>query len=219
MELNLRDRLSRLDTCALSDALDELGLPGAAMGLSSITLPDAAVVGRVRTVEVGPRVDGEPQAHVAAELVDIAEPGDVIVIANSGHEDVSCWGGLLGRAAALRGVAGVIVDGVFRDVAENAGWGLAVFARGAVPRSARGRVVQVAMDDRVNVCGVRVDPGDWVVADRSGVVFVQGIDAERVLDIAERIVMRESLMLTAVELGHGVTDVMHDERFAEAVAR
>ncbi|QTX04403.1 RraA family protein [Agromyces archimandritae] len=206
-------RLARLDSAALSDALDAFGLPGAVLGLRGITLPNAAIVGRVRTVQAGPRREGGAQAHIAAALVDEAEEGDVVVIANDARTDVSCWGGLLGRAAVGRGVRGVIVDGAFRDVQENADLGLPVFARAAVPVSARGRIVQISMDDRVTIEGVHVDAGDWVVADRTGIVFVKGIDAERVIDFAERIVARESRMLEAVVAGDAVTDVMHDSRF------
>jgi regulator of RNase E activity RraA len=213
MSGDVRERLSRLDSAALSDALDALGLPGVVRGLAGITLPDAAVIGRVRTVQAGPRREEGPQAHIAAALVDQAETGDVIVIANDARTDVSCWGGLLGRAAVGRGVAGVIVDGAFRDIQENADLGLPVFARAAVPVSARGRIVQHSMDDRITIDGVDVDAGDWVVADRTGVVFVKGIDAGRVVAFAERITEREAGMLAAVAAGDPVADVMHDSRF------
>lgn len=213
MSADVRERLSHLDSAALCDALDALGLPGVVLGLRGITLPDAVVVGRVRTVQAGPRIAGGPQAHIAAALVDEAEEGDVVVIANDGRTDVSCWGGLLGRAAVGRGVAGVVVDGAFRDIQENADLGLPVFARAAVPISARGRIVQYSMDDRITIDGVDVDAGDWVVADRTGVVFVKGLDVERVIAFAERIVDREADMLDAVVAGGAVTDVMHDSRF------
>lgn len=210
---SIRERLGSLDSAALSDALDAFGLRGVVLGLRGITLPDAAVVGRVRTVQAGPRTDGGPRAHIAAALVDEADPGDVIVIANDGRTDVSCWGGLLGRAAVTRGVTGVIVDGAFRDIQENADLGLAVFGRASVPVSARGRIVQIAMDDRITIEGVEVDSGDWVVADRTGVVFVKGIDADRVVAFAERIADREAGMLDAVVAGQPANDVMHDARF------
>lgn len=212
----IAERLRVLDSCAIADALDALGLPGAVVGLRGVTLPDAAICGRVRTVEAGPRIEGGAQAHIAAALVDVAEPGDVIVIANQGRLDVSCWGGLLGKAAIRRGVSGVIVDGAFRDVQENADLGLPVFARAPVAVSARGRIVQRSMDDRITVAGVEVDSGDWVVADRSGIAFVRGIDVERVVLFAEKIVSREAAMLQAVTDGQPVAAVMHDSKFPAA---
>lgn len=209
----IAQRLRALDSCAVSDALDALGLDGAVLGIHGVTRPDAAISGRVRTVQAGPRAEGGPQEHIAAALVDISESGDIVVIANDGRVDVSCWGGLLGKAAVGRGVAGVIVDGAVRDIAENAALGLPVFARAAVAVSARGRIVQHSMDDRITVGGVEVDSGDWVVADASGVAFIRGLDVERVVAFAETIVVRESAMLLAVAEGRRVADVMHDSRF------
>lgn len=213
MSGDIATRLSQLDAAALSDALDALKMTGVVPELKGITLPDAAIIGRVRTVQAGPRTADGPQAHIAAALVDEAEVGDVIVIANDGRTDVSCWGGLLGAAAVRREVSGVIVDGAFRDVQENADLGLPVFARSSVPVSARGRIVQYSMDDRIVVGGVQVDSGDWVVADRTGVVFVRGLDAERIVTFAEQIVAREAGMLEAVLAGSAVADVMHDSKF------
>jgi regulator of RNase E activity RraA len=206
-------RLARLDSCAISDSLDTFGLSGAVLGIHGITLPDAVVIGRVRTVQAVTREAGGPQGHIAAALVDSAEPGDVVVIANGGRTDVSCWGGLLGKAAIRGGIVGVIVDGAFRDVQENADLGLPIFARAAVAVSARGRIVQESMDDRIDIAGVEVDSGDWVVADRSGIAFIRGIDVERVVDFAETIVEREATMLASVTSGQPVAKVMHDSKF------
>jgi Demethylmenaquinone methyltransferase len=209
----LSERLSRLDSCAISDALDTLGLAGAVVGIHGQSVPDAVIRGRVRTVQAGPRGQVGPQAHIAAALVDSAEQGEVVVIANDGRTDVSCWGGLLGQAAVSRGVAGVIVDGAFRDIQENADLGLPVFSRACVQVSARGRIVQRSMDERIVVAGVEVDSGDWVVADRSGIAFIRAADAERVVGLAERIVAREADMLAAVMAGSPVAGVMHDSKF------
>ncbi|WP_072803244.1 RraA family protein [Rhodococcoides yunnanense] len=215
---DLRTRLSALDSCALSDALDTLGLAGAVTGISGITLPDATLLGRVRTVRATNRREGGPAAHIAAALVDDLQPGEVVVIANDGRTDVSCWGGLLGAAATRHGAAGVVVDGAFRDVQENADLGLPVFARAAVAVSARGRIVQQSMDEPIVIAGVEVSSGDWVVADRSGLAFVSAADAERVVELAERIAAREVDMLAAVHGDRTVAELMHDSRFPTAAA-
>jgi len=91
--------------------------------------------------------------------------------------------------------------------------GFPVFGRAVVPVSARGRIVQLAMEEPVPFAGVTVHPGDLVLADRNGVVFVPAAAADRVLDLAERIVAREAAMAEAVGAGQPVTDVMHDSRF------
>ncbi|WP_341977681.1 4-carboxy-4-hydroxy-2-oxoadipate aldolase/oxaloacetate decarboxylase [Microbacterium sp. LWO13-1.2] len=210
--------LRALDSCAISDALDTLGLPGAVIELSAMWPAGRTVAGRVRTVTAAPKASSGPVTHIATPLVAIAERDDVVVIDNHGHTDVSCWGGLLAEAAIQRGVAGVIVDGACRDVQESEALGLPVFARAAVPVSARGRIVQQAMDERIQVSGVSVASYDYVVADVNGVVFVAASDAARVVALAQRIADREARMAEAVRAGQDVSEVMHDSRFPTVTA-
>lgn len=207
------DRLRRLDSCAVSDALDTLGLPGATTGVGPLWAVPTAVAGRVRTVLAGPRVSGQPAQHIAAAAIEAAGPGDVLIIANSGRVDVSSWGGILTLAAGRRGIAGVVIDGACRDIAESEEHRFPVFGRAVVPVSARGRIVQLAMEEPVEFAGTTVHPDDLVLADRNGVVFVPAAEVDRVLGLAERIVARESAMADAVRSGQPVTEVMHDSRF------
>ena len=213
---DVRDRLHALDSCALSDAMDALGIAGAVLGLRNLTTGSARFVGTARTVLAGRRTDDGPADHIAASLVDRTKPGDVVVIANEGRVDVSCWGGLLAAAASAHGVAGVVIDGACRDLAESAALDLPVMARAAVPVSARGRIVQHSADEEITVSGVRVASGDWVVADETGIVVIPSADTERVVELAERIVAREAEMLSALRSGRPVNEVMHDSRFPAA---
>jgi regulator of RNase E activity RraA len=207
------DRLRALDTCAVSDALDTLNLPGATTGIRPLWAVAGPVAGRVRTVQAGPRQDGKPAQHIAAAAIEAAEPGDVLVIANDGRTDVSCWGGILTLAARRNGIGGVVIDGACRDIAESAEQGFPVFGRAVVPVSARGRIVQLAMDEPVEFAGLVVHPGDVVLADQNGVAFVRAEDLEKVITLAERIVAREQNMAEAVKAGQPVTEVMHDSKF------
>ena len=218
IDAQLRARFERLDACSISDALDTLGLPGAVLGIRPLWAVRRVVAGRVRTVQAAAASDAQPGTHIASPLIAIAEPGDVIVIANDGREDVSCFGGILAVAALERGVAGVVIDGACRDIAESDELGLPMFGRAVVPVSARGRVVQTAMDAPIDVAGVAVCSGDVVVCDRSGVVFVSAADALRVVALAERIALREQAMVAALRDGASVVEVMHDSRFPKAEA-
>lgn len=210
--------LRALDSCAVSDALDTLGLPGAVTELSPLWPSGTVTAGRVRTVTAAPKPASGPATHIATPLVAIAEADDVVVIDNHGRTDVSCWGGLLAEAAVRRGIAGVIVDGACRDVQESQALGLAVFARSAVPVSARGRIVQQEMDARIQVAGVSVASGDYVIADVNGTVFVPAAEAGQVIDLAQRIADREERMAEAVRSGRDVSEVMHDSQFPTVTA-
>lgn len=218
---DLLDRLRRLDSCAVSDALDTLGLTGATTGVGPLWPVRETVVGRARTVTAGPPESGRPAQHIAAAAIEAAGDGDVVVIANGARVDVSCWGGILTLAADRQGIGGVVIDGACRDIAESEDLGFPVFGRAVVPVSARGRIVQLAMEEPVPFAGTTVHPGDLVLADRNGVVFVPQQELTRVLDLAERIAAREEGMSGAVRSGQPVTEVMHDSRFptAEEVTR
>jgi regulator of RNase E activity RraA len=207
------ERLRALDTCAVSDALDTLGLPGATTGVGPLWPVDRVVAGVARTVLAGPRPSDGPAAHIATAAVEAADPGDVLVIANSGRTDVSCWGGILTVAARLRQIGGVVIDGACRDINESHELDFPVFGRAVVPVSARGRIVQLDMAVPVEFAGVTVMPGDLVLADRNGVVFVPADRAADVITLAERIVARETAMAEAVRAGKPVGEVMHDSRF------
>lgn len=206
-------RLRILDTCAVSDALDTLGLAGATTGIGPLWPVREPLAGRVRTVTAGPRQADRPADHIAAAAIDSAAEGEVLVIANDGRPDVSCFGGILTLAASRRGLAGVVIDGACRDIAESEDQAFPVFGRAVVPVSARGRIVQLAMDQPVSVADATVESGDLVLADRNGVVFVSAAQIEPVLAMAEKIVAREAAMADAVTDGQAVSEVMHDSRF------
>jgi 4-hydroxy-4-methyl-2-oxoglutarate aldolase len=202
-------RLRELDACTVSDALDSLGLQGVAAGIVPLW-PAGRIFGTVKTVALRPVVTDESTSgtHLGATAIDTASAGDVIVVANGGRVDSGAWGGLLSAAAAQKGVAGVIVDGACRDLDEAADAGFPVFARAATPVSARGRSVEEATDAPVEIGSVRVAPGDLVVADASGVVFVARESANEVLAAAERIVERERSMLHELSAGAPVRAVL-----------
>ncbi|MEN3272631.1 MAG: hypothetical protein V7636_1392, partial [Actinomycetota bacterium] len=99
-------RLHRLDTCAVSDALDQLGIPArVATEIRAVTGP-ARVAGRVITVELGPVTSTPPPRHLCTAAIEAGGSGDVLVIAHQGRRDCAGWGGNLSRAAQARGIGG-----------------------------------------------------------------------------------------------------------------
>jgi 4-hydroxy-4-methyl-2-oxoglutarate aldolase len=201
-------RLGRLDACAVSDALDKLGLTGVVTGLQRLAT-DSRLSGRVVTVKLE-KDDGRPPAsrHLGTTAIEAAQAGDVIVLEQRSGVDAACWGGNLSLAAQLRGVAGVVIDGPVRDTDEARGYQFPVFARSATSRTARGRIVETATNVPVQIGDVTVSPGDYVVADGSAVVFVAARDLERVLTAAEAVADRERQMVADLKAGLPVSQVM-----------
>jgi 4-hydroxy-4-methyl-2-oxoglutarate aldolase len=97
--------------------------------------------------------------------------GDVIVVDAGRDETVGAWGDLIAIAAIARGVAGLVVDGSVRDIAELRELGFPVFAIGTAPHAAAKREPG-QLGVAVNLRGVRVEPDDLIVADDDGVVVV-----------------------------------------------
>ena len=209
----LIERLRRLDACAVSDALDKLGLPGAVTGLPQRSgMSDAActrVAGRAVTMKVGPgQPPPGPPKHLGCTAIEQAGPDDIIVVEQRSGIEAGCWGGLLTLGAKVRGVAGVVADGPLRDVDEAIVHGLPVFARSLTCRTARGRVVELGTQVPVTIGDVTVHPGDAVLADRSAVIFIAAAELERVLQAAESIVEREAAMARAISAGTPIGQVM-----------
>ncbi|HEX9728633.1 MAG TPA: RraA family protein [Gemmatimonadales bacterium] len=200
-------RLAVLDTCALSDALDRLKLSGAVAGLRRFG-PRRLAVGRATTVALARGPGTREGSHLGTSALASSGPEHVIVVANDGRCDGGAWGGLLTLEAHLRHVAGIVVDGALRDVDEVDRLDVPVFARSATPRSARGRSHERATGVAVTACGVHVEPGAWVVADGSGVVFFAERDAERVIAAAEEIAAAEARMAGDLRRGEFGTQVL-----------
>ena len=200
-------RLARLDTCVVSDALDKLGLKGVAAGLNRLST-DKKIAGQVLTVRLEAADGRLAERHLCTAAIEAAAPGNILVIEHHSRTDCAGWGGLLSRAATVRGIAGVIVDGLCRDVDESRDLGFAVFARGAIPATARGRIIETAFNCAITVDSVLVQPGDWVIADGSGVVFLSQENLGAILDQAEQLAARESALLKDIEAGIPVSKVM-----------
>jgi regulator of RNase E activity RraA len=216
MTASLLDRLAALDSNTLSDALDFLGLPGATVGLRPLwNCPK--IVGRASTVLLGPKTESAPAEHLITPVIDKVCSADRVLVIAGGLEGISCWGDIIANAAALKGIRGTIIDGCSRDIDGSEAIGYPVYGRGVTMISARNRVVQYAAAVPINVAGVQVSEDDYVIADRCGSVFIPAAAIEQVLDLAERIALRQDGMVAAVRNGGPVTQVMHDRQF-EAIA-
>ncbi len=120
--------------------------------------------------------------------VDIAQPGDVIVIDTNGSSMGAVLGDLVSTKARHRGIAGFVVDGLIRDVTAIRGLGdFPVFARGVTPI---GPLHRGPGEINHPICagGIVVNPGDVVVGDLNGVVVVP---REIAAELLERLVSRK----------------------------
>jgi regulator of RNase E activity RraA len=120
----------------------------------------------------------------------LAKPGDVIVV-EAGDDEMAVAGGNVCAIAQRNGVAGLVVDGVIRDVVESREHRFPVFGRGVSPIPAK-RVGEGGMNVQIRCGGVVVNPGDIVVADEEGIVVIPRARAEDVLAKAQARVAADS---------------------------
>ena len=208
MRNNYTAQLLALDSCAVSDALDSMGLPPSAVGIAPLTVPQK-IAGSIITVKLLPgSPPGGSNRHLGTAAIAAASPGQIIAIQHAPGIECAGWGGVLSVGAQLRGVGGVILDGPARDIDEARALEFPVYATSAIARTARGRVYEADFNCAVDISGIAVAPGDYALADASAVVFVPARHVDEILRRAKRIVAREQLMVEALRNGQQVTDVV-----------
>jgi regulator of RNase E activity RraA len=146
-------------------------------------------------------VDSGPRDNLAAwAALEIAKPGDVILITTGGHLASSVAGDLYVGMAQNAGVAGIVTDGVVRDIAGINEVGVPVFARGICANSpwknGPGRVGLPIV-----IGGVNVNAGDIAVGDQDGVVVVERRNAAAVAAGLKAVLAKEKKMEANVEAG------------------
>jgi regulator of RNase E activity RraA len=203
-------RLRELGSSVVADALRDLGhrRQTAAHGLRPV-VPEHACAGPARTA----RFERVPEASAdflpLAELIDSCRPGEVLVLDSARDASPgSVWGEICSTAAIGRDAAGVVIDGFMRDELRLGALGLPLFSRGAFPQDCLGRSMVRATNVAVEIGGVSVQPGDLVVADVDGVVFVPAAMLDEVLAASEEKHAAEQALLEAVRDGGSLRDAV-----------
>jgi 4-hydroxy-4-methyl-2-oxoglutarate aldolase len=139
--------------------------------------------------------------------VELAAHGDVLVVDGGSGRDTALLGDILVYAARLRGVAGIVLQGLVRDSAAIAAQGLPVFASGA---TARGPVKETlgAVQIPIQCGGVLVRPGDLVAGDDDGIVVLPREQAAAVAARIRLIHEREEQVKKALAAGRTTVDLL-----------
>jgi 4-hydroxy-4-methyl-2-oxoglutarate aldolase len=206
------ERLAKLDTNTVSDALDFLNMKGATYGIRPLW-DCPKIVGRASTIQLGPKQGTAPTVHLISPVIASIQTDDRILVITGGTEGISCWGDILANAANVKGIRGSVIDGMSRDIEGSESISYPVYGRGITMISARNRLIQLASGTTVIIDGVAVNEDDFVIADRCGTVFVDASRIGEVLELAERIASRQDGMVQAVRSGQSVEEVMHDKKF------
>jgi regulator of RNase E activity RraA len=186
--------LGAFETPAISDLMNRLYTM--APTIRNLTDDELGILGTACTVKVYP--GDNLMVHKA---LDVAQPGDVIVIDTSGSTMTAVLGDLISTKARHRGIAGFVVDGLVRDLAGIRALGdFPVFGRGVTPIGPLHRGPG-EINHPISSGGVVVHPGDVIVGDLNGVVVVPREIADALLARLESGARSESDYLAAVGRG------------------
>ena len=164
--------------------------------------PEALMVGPAVTVKT-PAND----STMVHKVLEIAQPGDVIVVDRCGDTMHACWGGVVTAAAHLLGFAGAVVDGVATDLVEIVELKFPVYCTGTSAITTKILGLGGEINTPVQCGGVVVHPGDLVAADANGVLVLPPEDVERVMEEALKRQEREKAVMQRLRDGEHLADI------------
>lgn len=167
-------------------------------------VPGGRIVGQAVTLRLA-----EPDAIAVNRALIALQPGDVLVIDMAGDHTHACVGAVTQFAARCAGAAGIIVDGVVTDINELRTCQLPVFARGTTQLTTKligSPTSQV--NGPVNCAGVKVHPGDFVLADDNGVLILPAEQLTTVIDKALQSDLNEPDLLARLRNGEPLQKVL-----------
>lgn len=197
----LIERLAAIPyTGAVSDILDEMGYRSQTLPASIQSIvPGETLAGRALTLR-GERSDCDDPGIVYVPFLKMLggiRAGDVLVY-ETNDEVAAHLGELSSETAKFRGARGVVIDGGARDTEYMVRRGFPVFCRYRTPRDILGRWQLKEYNVPIAVGGVAIEPGDFVLGDRDGVLIIPRRVAEEVITKAEEVVHTENLVRKAI---------------------
>ncbi|MBS1263974.1 MAG: 3-hexulose-6-phosphate synthase [Methanonatronarchaeales archaeon] len=188
-------------TANISDAAHRRGV---VRGLGALL--DTRAEGRALTVKTAPGDWGR-----VVRALEGAGEGDVVVV-DAGGTEMAVWGELASLSALNRGVAAAVIDGGIRDVEEIMEAGFPVWYRHVTPEAGEPKGLG-EVGGEVEVGGVRVSEGDYVVADPDGVVVIPSSRVEEVLRRGGMVEENEDRVRAEILEGSTLSEVLELERW------
>lgn len=189
----------------ISDAMHR---KGAMRGILPINL-GIKIVGKAVTVQTFPGDWAKP-----VESIDMAGPGDVLVIYN-GSNSISPWGGLATLSCKMRGVEGAVIDGAVRDVDEIRALKYPIWASGITPNAGDPKGMG-EINSEITCGGQTVKPGDYIVADENGVVVIPKERAYEIARRAKEVEKMESRLYEEIRRGSTLSQVANLKKWEKA---
>jgi len=205
LEEELISILREVSTPNISDAMHR---KGAMRDIHPINL-GTKIVGTAVTVQTFGGDWAKP-----VEAIDIAGPGNVIVIYN-GSNSIAPWGGLATLSCKIKGVEGMVIEGAVRDVDEIRAMNYPVFSSGIVPNAGEPKGMG-EINAEITCGGQTVRPGDYIVGDESGVVVIPKERAYEIARRAKEVEKMESRLYEEIRRGKTLAQVANLKKWEKA---
>lgn len=209
---------SALSTCNVSDALDRLHLNGAPHHILPLWPGCPKIAGRAVTLKLVDNGSASP-VRGTMDAIAAAKPGEVMVVDHGGRMEVNSWGGIATFTAMKRGLSGVIIDGVTRDLDEMKALGFPAYAKGVIQQSIRNRCAFGGLNIRVQLGTALVRPGDLVLADENGIAVVPHDRLDEVLKIAQECSASEVRLRNWISQGIDPMEAHDREKYEQLTTR
>ena len=165
-------------------------------------LPETRVAGTAVTLRI-PGADSTLLHHA----LSLVRPGDFLVIDRCGDRKHACWGGIVTNAAKLAGVVGAVMDGPATDFDEIRRKRMPIWCTGPAPITTKMLGLEGALNVPVSIGGTSVMPGDAVLADESGVLFLKPDEIDAVADRALGMQEQELAVIERLNEGELLADM------------
>lgn len=195
-EADIRKILDLVSVANISDAMHR-AMPLREIGSVSTGLK---AVGRAVTVRTYPGDWAKP-----VEAIDVAQPGDVIVI-DAGGVPPAVWGELATNSAISKKVSGVVIFGGIRDIQDIRKLKFPSFASLITPQAGEPKGFG-EINVPITVSGVKIFPGDWIVADDDGVIAIPGASAVEFTNRAMNVLESENRLRKEIQDGSSLSEV------------
>jgi len=182
-------------------------------GIGTATVHEAsgrkgAVDCAIKPISRGVRLCGPAftvQCHPGDNLmlhkaIERARPGDILVASVQGYYEAGYWGGLMATSAVAKKIGGLAIDGSIRDSAEIIKMGFPIFCRGFCIRGTTKTVLGL-INHPILFGGVVVHPGDLILGDDDGMVVVERMECEEVLEKSIKRVEAEKVKSEKLKAG------------------
>ena len=209
------ERLGSLYTGAVSDILDGLGYRNQCLPADIRPLePSMQVAGPVFTVRGRSQHydDGTDPRYRLVEMLEHVRAGCVVVLDPGDENKAAHWGELMSNTARRMGATGCVLAGGLRDSPQILQLGFPVFRRYHSPLSSVHRYDITDWDIPIQIGGVPITPGDFVLGDIDGVLIVPAAAIDKVIAAAESVRRKEDQMRDGLEQGGSLRDMFEKHR-------